>query len=152
MKKLLVVLTLFVFASVASANQSNTGCGLGAMLLGDSADSKLMQILVTTTNGTFTTQSWGITLDIAAFKCSSTSAWVANETVGEFVQGNMDSLVRDVAMGSGETITTLASIMEVQDVDAFGSKLQKNFAVIFPSADVEFAYVADAITIVNTSL
>jgi hypothetical protein len=62
----------------------------------------------------------------------------------------MDNLIRDISMGHGETINALASIMEVADVDAFGSKLQKNFAVIFPSANVESAFVADAITIINT--
>jgi hypothetical protein len=151
-KVLLVVMTvlLFSFAAHARVNQSNTGCGLGYMLLGGSNNTKLMQILVTSTNGTSTNQSTGITLDIGAFGCSKTASWVSSDDVNRFVAGNMDNLVRDISMGHGETITALASIMEVSCVDAFGSKLQQHFALIFPSADVEFGYVADAITIINT--
>ncbi len=151
MKKILVVLTVLAFCGIASASQMNTGCGLGTMLLGKSGDTKLMQLLITCTNATSTNQSTGITLDIKAFGCTTTGKWAGSETVGEFVQGNMDNLIRDVAAGSGETITSLAGLMEVEDVEAFGAKLQQNFTLIFPSSDVEYAYVADAIYIISNS-
>ena len=151
MKKILVVLTVLAFCSVASASQMNTGCGLGTMLLGKSQQTKLMQILITCTNATSTNQSTGITLDIKAFGCTTTGKWAGSEKVGEFVQGNMDNLIRDVAVGSGETIVSLAGLMNVENIDDFGAKLQRNFALIFPSADVEYAYVADAIYIISNS-
>ncbi|MDR2401272.1 MAG: DUF3015 domain-containing protein [Deferribacteraceae bacterium] len=151
MKKILVLLGILVFCGVASASQMNTGCGLGTMLLGDKKDTKLMQILITCTNGTTTNQSIGITLDIDAFKCKKTSSWASNKTVEEFVQANMDSIVRDVAQGEGDTITSIAQILEIEDVDTFAHKLQDNFALIFPSKDVEFAYVAEAIVVISHS-
>jgi hypothetical protein len=151
MKKFLVLLGVLVFAGVASASQMNTGCGLGTMLLGNKGDTKLMQILITCTNSTSTNQSIGITLDIGAFKCQKTSSWASNKAVEEFVQANMDSIIREVAQGEGDTITTLAQILEVEDVAAFGGKLQSNFALIFPSKDVEFAHVAEAIVVVSHS-
>ena len=152
MKKLLVVMVLFAFCGVASAavNQSNYGCGLGTMLLGDKGGSKLMQTLITTTNATTTNQWIGITLGIQSFGCVN-SAWTANEAVDTFVQGNIDTLIRDVAAGQGDTIDSLASILEIRDVDAFGSKLQENFAIIFPSADVEYSHVSNAIVVVSNS-
>lgn len=150
MKKILFLVFVLAFSSSAFANQMNTGCGLGHLLLGDKEDTKLMQVLITCTNGTCTNQSIGITLDIEALGCSATQNWASNELF-EFVQTNMDSLVRDVAAGSGDTISTLASMMNVEDVNAYGSLLQQNFALIFPSADVEFAYVADAIHMVSNS-
>ncbi|MDR0453675.1 MAG: DUF3015 domain-containing protein [Deferribacteraceae bacterium] len=152
MKKILVILGFLLLCGAASASQMNTGCGLGTMLLGNRENSKLMQVLITSTNQfTSTNQSTGITLDIKAFKCTPTKNWVGNEKVGEFVHGNMDNLIRDIAAGSGETITTLASLMDIEDVNFFGKKLQKNFALIFPSADVEYAYVADAIYIISNN-
>ncbi len=149
MKKLFVVMILVAFCGVAGAavNQNNYGCGLGTMLLGDSGDTKLMQTLITTTNATTTNQWIGITLGIEAFGCTN-SKWATNEAVDTFVQGNIDTLIRDVAAGQGESITSLASILEIEDVDAFGSKLQENFVFIFPSADVEYAHVANAIVVV----
>ena len=151
MKRIIVVLIVMAFCGVASASQMNTGCGLGTMLLGKSGNSKLMQVLITCTNGTFTNQSTGITLDIQAFKCTPTRAWAGSQKVGEFVQGNMDNLIRDIAAGSGETIISLAGLMNVENVEDFGAKLQQNFALIFPSADVEYVYVADAIYIISNS-
>lgn len=149
-KTILVVVSMLAFYSMAYANQMNTGCGLGTMLLGDSGDTKLMQILITSTNATSTNQSTGITFDIQSFGCAPTRNW-ASEDVIQFVQGNIDSLARDVAAGSGETITTLASLMEIEDVDGFGGKLQDNFTLIFPSEDVEYAHVVDAIYLVSNS-
>jgi len=151
MKKFLVVMIVLAFCGIAAASQMNTGCGLGTMLLGSKGNTKLMQILITTTNGTSTNQSTGITLDVQAFKCTPTRAWAGSQQVGEFVRGNMDNLIRDVAAGSGETITSLASLMSVENVDDFGTKLQQHFALIFPSADVEYTYVADAIYIISNS-
>ena len=150
--KFLTLLVVLSFCGAASAaNQMNTGCGLGTMLLGKQDDTKLMQVLITSTNQVFTTnQSTGITLDIQAFGCTPTRRWVSAD-VQYFVQGNMDSLVRDVAAGQGETIDSLAVLMEVEDVDSFGSKLQQNFTLIFPSSDVEYTYVAEAIETIRGS-
>ena len=150
MKKILTVLAVLAFCAVASANQMNTGCGLGNMLFGASNNGKGMQVLITCTNATSTNQSTGITFDIRAWGCS-TPKQAASEKVGEFVMGNMDNLIRDIAAGSGETITSLADLMDVEDVDTFGTKLQRNFTLIFPSADVEYNYVADAIYIISNS-
>ena len=151
MKKIIVALMIFASSSFVFANQMNTGCGLGTMLLGDKADTKLMQILVTTTNATTTNQSIGITLNIDSFGCRRTANWVVNEKVDVFVQGNMDNLVRDIAAGNGETIDALAALLDVQDTDAFGTKLQNHFDLIFPNADVEYAHVTNAIYLVSLS-
>ncbi|GAB7140174.1 DUF3015 domain-containing protein [Deferribacterales bacterium RsTz2092] len=151
MKKLLVVTILATFCSVALAiDKGNTGCGLGYMLWADSPNSKLKQLLATSTNATSTNQSTGITLDVRAFGCSYTPRVVSNE-MSQFVQTNMDGIMRDVAVGHGETIDAMAKLLNVKDGVALGGKLQKNFSVIFPSSDVEYAYVADTIFIISNS-
>lgn len=144
MKKFMVLFFVLLMAGTAHADQRNFGCGLGAMLFGDQADTKLMQFVVTCTNGTCANQTTGITFDIEAFKCVATPNWASND-VHQFVQGNMDTLIRDVAAGSGDSIETLASLMNVEDVASYGAKLQQNFALIFPNSGVESAYVADTI-------
>ena len=151
MKKLLVVISIFACCTVSYADQMNTGCGLGTMLFGKSSDTKIMQLVITTTNNTVTSnQSIGITLGIEAFGCTPTRSWVSAD-IETFVQGNMDSLIRDVAAGQGDTIDSLAVLMEVEDVDSFAGNLQANFDTIFPSADVEYGYVAETIVALRNS-
>ena len=65
--------------------------------------------------------------------------------VYEFVTANMDNLAKDIAMGHGDTINSLGSMLAVSDVDAFASKLQANFSDIFPNAEVQSDSVANKI-------
>jgi hypothetical protein len=87
-----------------------------------------VQILAATTNGTFGTQTFGIT--------SGTSNCVDNgsSTRGarNFIEGNREALAKDAARGSGETITTLSAMAGCQDAKAVGAKLQKRFVQLFP--------------------
>jgi hypothetical protein len=141
MKKVLVIFAVLAFSVVSYANP---GCGLGTMLFGKSGNSRLLQLFIMTTNHTLTTnQAVGITFGIQSFGCDS-SSFVSADTE-RFVQGNMDSLIRDIAAGQGETIDTLAVLLEVEDADAFAKRLQANFDVIFPAADVQYSHVADTI-------
>jgi len=87
-----------------------------------------VQILAATTNGTFGTQTFGIT--------SGTSNCVDNgsSTRGarNFIEGNREALAKDAARGSGETITTLSAMAGCKDAKAVGATLQKRFAQLFP--------------------
>lgn len=130
---------MFTGAAFAAGN---TGCGLGTHLLGEQ-DSVIVQSFAVTTNGTSGNQTFGITS--GTLGCEKPSKFASSEKVSEFVQANLDLLAIDIAKGSGETLTSLAELMEVADVNAFSAKLQANFAVIFPSADVEYAQVVDSI-------
>jgi hypothetical protein len=142
MKKFLVLIAVFAFGTISYAAQQNTGCGLGHMILGKN-DSVISQLTITTTNASTTSQAIGITFGLQSLGCSSAS-FVSADTES-FVSGNMESLIRDIAAGQGETIDSLAVLMEVKDVDAFAKRLQANFDVIFPTADVEYSHVADTI-------
>ena len=48
----------------------------------------------------------------------------------------MEQFAMDAASGKGETIETLAGIMNV-DSEKLGKDVQRNFAYIFPNDDVE---------------
>ena len=133
-------------AFAAGTAHQNTGCGLGTLLWENKADdSSVSQALQATTNGTFGAQTFGISTGTS--ECKQPTRFVKNEKVNEFVAHNMDNIAKDVAMGKGESLDTLAELMDVS-VDkrpAFYSKLQANFSHIFTSEKVEAADVIDNI-------
>lgn len=141
MKKILLVLTVSLFAFGASY-AGNTGCGLGTMIIGEK-DSSLLQSLAVTTNGTSANQTFGISS--GTLGCKKPSKFAQSERVNTFVMANMDNLAVDIARGQGETLSNLAAMMNVSDVDKFGKNLQTKFDTIYASADVEYADVVDAI-------
>src|SRR5574340_791535 len=51
----------------------------------------------------------------------------------------MDALATDIANGQGETVDTLAVMMEVEDKAAFVAKLQANFDKIYTADSVSSA-------------
>ncbi len=161
MKKALVILLavsmVFVFGSVVMAGQtaqSNTGCGLGAMVFKDSKsadDSLLLQIVMTCLNGTSANQTFGITSGTS--NCKRPSRIVKDERLQQFVVANLDELARDIARGQGETLDALADMMDIPQAERAQvySKLQKNFSRIFPSESVEGTEVVDNIVDVINS-
>ena len=141
-----VALAVLLTAGVAGAvNKSNTGCGLGYLLLKDSGDSTLMEVLATCTNGTSGNQTFGITT--GTLECEQPKSFASSERLNEFVAKNMDNLATDIAAGQGESLDTLAELMEVPSADRTGfyAKLQGNFESIFTSTDVQSAQVIDNI-------
>jgi len=56
------------------------------------------------------------------------------------LEDNMEQFAMDAAAGKGETIDTLAGIMNV-DSAKLGKEVQRNFAYIFPNDDVEVSEV-----------
>ena len=58
-----------------------------------------------------------------------------------FLQDNMEQFAMDAAAGRGETIETLAGILDV-DSETLGKEVQQKFAYIFPNDNVEAADVA----------
>lgn len=157
MKKLLVSAVIFGMMSTGAAfaagsSQNNTGCGLGSMLLGEKANDSLgLQLLVTTTNGTFGNQTFGMTSGTS--DCKTPSRIVENERLNEFVVSNIDSLAKDIAAGRGESLDTMAELMGISADrrEAVYAQLQTNFSSIFTSERIEAADVVDNIVSVINS-
>ena len=148
MKKILVSAVAFVALStsaVATPN-SQTGCGLGSMVIKDNSTA-VMLALQTTTNGTSGNQTFGITSGTSG--CKKVKL-VMNERAEEFVASNMDILAKEIAVGHGESIDTLAELLEVKDVATFSASLQSNYNSIYTSQKVEMNDVLD--NIATTSL
>jgi len=153
MKKTIAMLALVLLsASTALAGRDtrmNVGCGLGSMMFGDkSDDSILFQLSAMSTNHMTYTQMFGITSGTS--ECDRPSSFVSNDRINEFVVANLDNLAKDIAVGSGESVATLAELMAVPKAqrDAFYKSLQAHFATIFPSPQTEYAHVVDSILLI----
>lgn len=147
MKKVLVSLAaVAALSSAAFAGvNSQTGCGLGAIIIKDDS-SAVMLALQATTNGTSFNQTFGITS--GTLGCKKTK-FVMNEQASEFVAANMDQLAKEVAMGYGESVDTLAELLNVDDKAAFAAALQENYNSIYTSENVKMADVLDNIATVE---
>jgi len=147
MKKIVISLSAIIaLGSFAFASQnSQTGCGLGSVLIKDDS-SALMLAIQATTNGTSGNQTFGITSGTSG--CKKTTL-VMNERTSEFVAANMDTLAKEIAVGHGESLDTLDELLEVKNKLAFNEKLQSNYNKIYSSKSVKMADVLDNISTTN---
>ena len=151
MKKLIVslaavaALSSAAFAGIVdegskSAN-SQSGCGLGSVVMAQ-PDSAVIYAVATFLNNLSSNQSFGITSGTSG--CKKTK-FVMNERTTEFVASNMDQLAKEIAVGNGESVDTLAELLAVEDKEAFASALQTHYNSIYTSENVEMADVLDNI-------
>lgn len=145
----IVSIALVSFSGTAHADKrSNTGCGLGHLVFKDSGDGLVIQVLAATTNTSFGTQTFGITTGTS--ECDKFGKVAQNENLNRFVSGNMENLAKDIAMGKGETLDTVAEMMNVpaSQKAAVYAKLQANFGAIYTSDKVQAGEVVDHISAV----
>jgi len=144
MKKLIVsIAAVAALSSAAIAGVNNqTGCGLGSMIIKDDSTAVMLSLQMTT-NNIFGNQSFGITSGTSG--CTKTKI-VMNERAEEFVASNMEQLAKEIAMGHGESVDTLAELLAVENKEVFASALQANYNSIYTSQNVEMADVLDNIS------
>ncbi|MCW8895413.1 MAG: DUF3015 domain-containing protein [Sulfurimonas sp.] len=147
MKKILVsAVAILALSTTAMAEVNNqTGCGLGSQVI-KSADTAVLYALQATTNGTSGNQTFGITSGTSG--CEKTK-FVMNERAQEFVASNMDQLAKEIAKGHGESIETLAELLNIEDKATFSASLQENYNSIYTSKDAKMADVLDNISTVS---
>ncbi len=114
------------------------GCGLGSLVFGNQPGA--VQILAATTNGTFGSQTFGITTGTS--NCGSGLMAMGTKN---FVEANREVLAKDISRGSGEAIGALAVINACEDSQKVGAALQRNFSAIFPSESATSDEVTAAI-------
>ena len=137
MKKLLmvgaVILSLASFSGSAGAasGYGDGGCGLGAVLLG--SEPGIIQVLASTTNGLSGNQTFGIST--GTLNCNPSGLAKLEKEREIFAEHNYSTLVKEMAMGEGENLDTLAGLYGCsQDSHAaFGSLAQESFGNIVKS-------------------
>ena len=141
MKKILSLIAAIGLTTSIYANE-NTGCGLGSIII-KNQNSTVLQAIAATTNGTSGNQTFGITSGTS--NCDKPSNFVSNDKLNKFVSENMDELAMDISAGKGETLETVAKLMNVENNAEFSAKLQANFSNIYTSENVTSATVIDSI-------
>jgi hypothetical protein len=132
MKKILIAAVLSAVPTVAFSADNIGGCGWGAKLF-DGQSGVVPQVLAVTTNGTSGNQTFGITTGTSG--CSQDGAIKSNWKTAMFIDGNKDRLARDMSVGNGETLDSLAHLIGVREEHraAFNRVVQENLSLIFPS-------------------
>ena len=133
MKKILIAVVISALPAFAFAQQNNIGtCGWGAKLF-DGQSGIAPQVLAVTTNGTSGNQTFGITTGTSG--CTQDGVVKSTWKTAMFIDGNKDRLARDMSIGNGETLDSLAHLIGVHQEDraTFSRVMQANVSVIFPS-------------------
>lgn len=143
MKKIYLLSAVILMAASNAKAIDSTGCGLGSMAWrGQSGP--VPQILAATTNTSFGSQTFGITFGTSGCDPNGRITGGTQRMVFNFIQNNMEQYAFDASRGEGETLDTIAGIMNM-DKKAFAEKSQQNFAAIFPNGDVDAVYVTTKI-------
>ena len=118
MKKVLMLSVAVAFgmqAGLAMAANPDTGpgCGLGKLAWGDYKGQKEIapQVLMATTNGTFGSQTFGISSGTSG--CTNDGKIMAEQKTTMFASLNFDALSAEMAQGQGEHLASLATLMGV---------------------------------------
>lgn len=121
-------LSLAAPMAVSANGYGAAGCGLGAVVFGSKPG--IIQVLAATTNGTFASQTFGITTGTS--ECGGGAIKVQAEQK-VYAYNNFGQLQKEIAQGRGERLQTLAFLMgcNAKSVEAFSSVAQKNYAQIF---------------------
>jgi hypothetical protein len=115
------------------------GCGLGSLIF--EPNSGFTQIFAATTNGTFGSQTFGISSGTS--NCADTSG--GSDSAKAFVETNRTALAKDIARGQGETIESLSRLGGCESAHAVGASLQRNFDKVFPSAAMSDSEVGNSV-------
>ena len=137
MKKLylaMFALAVALFSADAHAVDS-TGCGLGPMAWRGQRG-PIPQILAVTTNGIFGTQTFGISSGTSGCDPQGRISGGTGRMALAFLENNMEQFALDASAGQGETIDTLAGILNV-DSEKLGEISKNNFASLFPLENVD---------------
>jgi hypothetical protein len=141
MKKLYVVASVLALVPAAAMADNVGQCGWGSKVF-DGQSGMVPQVLAVTTNGTFGNQTFGITSGTSG--CTQDGKVSSSWKTSLFIDGNKGALARDMSVGGGETLESLAHLLgiEGQDRVAFGRIAKDNVARIFPSSNVTSQQVA----------
>ena len=130
MKKLLAVATVAAVFPLSALADNVGSCGWGTKLF-DGQSGVAPQVLAVTTNGFLGNNTFGITSGTSG--CTQDGTVKSSWKTALFIDGNKQALARDMSVGSGEALDSLALLMgvEAQDRDAFNRAAKRNMARIF---------------------
>jgi len=117
---------------VMAASHPMAGCGLGYLLLSNKDNTKVVQILGATTNGTFGTQTFGISSGTSG--CTTDGAVKLVKQAEVYAEINLDTLRHEMAAGQGEFVNTFVSLIGTSNRSEMVRFFQSEYASLFPTA------------------
>jgi hypothetical protein len=113
------------------------GCGLGKLIWADYSKQKSIapQVLQSTTNGTFGSQTFGISSGTSG--CTNDGTIMAEYKVNVFAAANYENLSQEMAQGGGEHLASLAELMGIPENHRpdFFTLAQMRYATLIQSGD-----------------
>lgn len=127
----------------AKGGYGMAGCGLGSLLI--TKNSNGMQMLASTTNGTFGNQTFGITS--GTLNCTKDGAMKAEAEQIFFAEVNMRHLSRNMAEGQGEFLGAFAELLgcEQSAQPTLFELTQSKYESLFPRPDTAPAEMLSAL-------
>ena len=124
------LMALLLLGATPALADNDAGCGLGTMLW-EGKSGTVFKLFASTTNGWLGTQTVGITLGTSG--CSQGGVVTAEHRLEMFLGSNVDQVARDMAVGEGETLDAIATILEIAPADraSFNALSQASFGEIF---------------------
>ena len=137
MKKLALLSVAFtVLPSLvfAAGNHPMSGCGLGYLLLANKDNDKVTQVLGATTNGTFGSQTFGISSGTSG--CTQDGAVKIARSTEVFAEVNFASLRKDIAAGQGEYVEAFSTLLGASDANRLivAQFMKQNYSTLFPTS------------------
>jgi hypothetical protein len=121
----------------AAHPDTGSGCGLGKVIWSESGNQKAIapQVLQSTTNGTFGTQTFGISTGTSG--CTNDGTIMGEHKVTFFASANYDNLAQQMAQGGGEHLSSLGELMGVPEekMPEFFALAQSRYPTLVASGD-----------------
>ena len=119
LKRVLLVSMAVIFVgmqvglAMAANPDTGPGCGLGKLAWGDYKGQKEIapQVLMATTNGTFGSQTFGISTGTSG--CTNDGKIMGDSKTVMFAELNFDNLSQEMAQGRGEHLSSMATLMGI---------------------------------------
>lgn len=145
MKKIMVLMLALAVVSLqagalwAANPDTGPGCGLGKLAWGDYKSQKNIapQVLMATTNGTFGSQTFGISTGTSG--CTNDGVIMGEHKTTMYAELNFENLSQEMAQGRGEHLASLAALMGVpaEQQPAFFALTQERYAELTRSGEAE---------------
>lgn len=142
MKKIAILVlaaTVLPSLALATGNHPMAGCGLGYLLLSNKENSKVMQVVGATTNGTFGSQTFGISSGTSG--CTEDGAVKIARATEVFAEVNFEALRHEMAAGEGEYVNAFASLLGASDAarPQMVRFFQQQYGALYPTSSTDSA-------------
>jgi hypothetical protein len=133
----MALLPLCAASAWADNPDTGPGCGLGKLAWSDYGRQKSIapQVMMATTNGTFGSQTFGISSGTSG--CTNDGTIMSQYKVDVFAAANYERLSQEMAQGGGEHLASLAELMGITEEQRleFFTVAQVQFANLIASGD-----------------